>query len=347
MGAKRRQSADYLLTRDNYDRLNRSFYAATPADYFDQRLMNLLLMAGNPDGREELLQAGVKIGDLEYRRTAEDIADPEKAARAAEHFVIAEAEVLSHHIGETLLRLYLSHAGHPPCPPLALARTRTPSAFKKRVRERFVDRSPNDQTRLELAEVFHLMTDPTKGTPPIEQSRWDASLDNLESYLRHFANRFMKGAGLYNAAKHGLALNPGEASFEMLGSPLRRSGPAIQYLDQRDDSSGRRRWAETIHWVVVDRELALVTVALQLIEALWANARTRYVRDPDVTQVRVRTFENVPYRDLMWPKGSSGFSIDDLSHDLEYWRDPSDPADWDDEEDLGDGDQVLHSPKEG
>ena len=34
---------------------------------------------------------------------------PEELAKEAAQFVVAEAEVLSHHVGETLLRLYLAH----------------------------------------------------------------------------------------------------------------------------------------------------------------------------------------------------------------------------------------------
>lgn len=39
-------TADDNLAPDNYGELNRAFYSARPSDYFNQRLENLMLVAG-------------------------------------------------------------------------------------------------------------------------------------------------------------------------------------------------------------------------------------------------------------------------------------------------------------
>ena len=197
-------------------------------------------------------------------------------AKAGEHFVIAEAEVLAHHAGETLLRLYLAHefaedAAPPTCPWLEISRLRVPREFKARVAARFGPSSdPLDAANLgAVARVFHFTDHPeTLSDVAIPQEQWNKSLNNIEGYLRAFARQFLDRAALYNAAKHGLALLPTEMSMRLGdGAVVSAEGPTIQYLDIRD-RDGRPRWTLVNHWVKSDRQLALTYRACQLIETL-------------------------------------------------------------------------------
>jgi hypothetical protein len=123
--SRRPPTADEGFQEENYAVLNRAYYGAEPADYFEQRLFNLFLTAGNPEGRAQLLRKGVSFGKLSFTRTPDDEEDPGVNTRAAERFVLTEVKVLVHHVAETLLRLYFGHQGHPRCPQLEIARIRT------------------------------------------------------------------------------------------------------------------------------------------------------------------------------------------------------------------------------
>lgn len=335
MTSPRRPSPDDQLAPDNYRQLNRTFYTAKPADYFDQRLENLILTAGRSEDLDRLMTEGVTYrglkvgGHVEGAKTVQtDGRSPEDKAKAAEHFVIAEAEVLSHHVGETLLRLYLAHefpAGQaPPCPWLEISRLRSFSQFKDIVRRRFgPDSDPDDPTnRAALARVFYLTDDPTKlADTPIPPDLWKMSLANIEDYLRGFAGQFLDRAALYNAAKHGLALLPSEMSMRLDdGSVIRADGPIIQYLKVRE-ADGRPRWSQVNHWVKPDRQMALVFRACQLIDALWDVARIRYLPDQRPERFEVHLFGGARWHDLLLSdaQDTGGIVIEEMSFDLLYY----------------------------
>ncbi len=64
MTRPRRPSPDDQLAPDNYWQLNRTFYAAKPADYFGQRLENLILTAGRSEDLDWLMTEGVTYRGL-------------------------------------------------------------------------------------------------------------------------------------------------------------------------------------------------------------------------------------------------------------------------------------------
>jgi hypothetical protein len=328
--------ADDDLAPENYGRLNRAFYAAKPADYLGRRLSNLILTAGRSSDLDALTDEGVTYGSLKVGKHAnpnetalDDAPSAEERRIAAEHYVAAEAEVLSHHAGETLLRLYLAHefgpGGAPPCPWLALSRERTPARFKAMVERRFgLDSDPADPDQLRaLAQVFHLTDQPqtlTGAAVPIDL--WDQSLANIEGYLRGFARQFLTGAPLYNAAKHGLAVLPGEMSFWVGdGSVVSAEGPTIEVLEQHE-RDGLPRWSLVRHWVKPDRQMAIIYRAIQLIEALWSIARLRYLLEERPETFSISFFGGSTWLDLMAPSAGSGsgFVLETLSEELLYFE---------------------------
>jgi len=269
---------------EHFPAMNASFYAARPQDYFGRRLQNLMLVAGNLQGLDDLFAKGVSFGTLSA--VGPQVSDgvgadtAQERARQTQHFLIAESEVLCHHAGETLLRLYLAHAGAPPSPWLELSQTRSPDEFKKRVRRRFGPGSKaSDPANLaEVARTFYLTDVPERLVPPPAPEEWSRGLALIEGYLRYFAALFLEKAALYNAAKHGLALLPGDIALEVGdGSVLSQSGPAVQYLQLRKSDDGHRRWSRVIHWVQSDRQVVLTYTAAILMADLWAAGRFRYV----------------------------------------------------------------------
>lgn len=329
----RQPSTDDNLAVDNYASLNRDFYASKPADYFGQRLENLILTAGRSEDLDRLMNEGVTYRDMKVGRHVEghvdqpDARTPDEKDKAAEHFVIAEAEVLSHHVGETLLRLYLAHefppGKAPPCPWLVISRTRSFSDFKDAVSRRFgPNTDPADpDNRAALARVFCLTDDPSKlsgDTVPVDL--WDKSPNNIEGYLRGFARQFLGRAGLYNAAKHGLALLPSEMSMRLDdGAVLRAEGPIIQYLEIREDS-GRRRWNQVHHWVKPDRQMGLIYRGCQLIDTLWDVAKIRYLPDRP-NRFEVHLFGGASWDDVMRSSAgdTGGIVVEELAWNLVYY----------------------------
>lgn len=338
MAARKKPSADDQLAPENYGQLNRMFYAAEPHDYFSQRLSNLILAAGRHEDLDRLMTEGasyrgLKVGGeavADGAKPTEAETNPEERAKSAEHFVIAEAEVLAHHVGETLLRLYLAHAydkedGPPPCPWLEISRLRSFSKAKELVAARFgPDSDADDPARLAaVARVFHLTDDPARlTTEPIPEGRWQESLRKIEGYLRGFAHQFLERAALYNAAKHGLALLPSEMTMRLDdGALIRAEGPIIQYLEIRARDDGTPRWSQVNHWVKSDRQMALVHRATVLIETLWESARLRYLPDQRPERAQLRLFGGPSWDEIMFSgaEETGGIVIEDMNMELLYY----------------------------
>lgn len=255
---------------------------------------------------------------------------PEERAKSAEHFVIAEAETLAHHVGETLLRLYLAHAfaadeSPPPCPWLEISRLRSFSKVKQQVNARFgPDSDPEDSANLAaVARVFHLTDNPAGLTDkPIPEELWENSVRQIEGYLRGFAHQFLERSGLYNAAKHGLALLPSEMKMRLDdGALIRAEGPIIQYLEIRDRDNGRPQWFQVNHWVKSDRQMAFVHRACVLIETLWETARLRYLPAQRPVRAQIRLFGGPSWEDIMTSDATDtgGIVIEDMAVGLIYY----------------------------
>lgn len=331
-----KQSPDYLLAEEASLALNETLYAAAPQDYFDRRLMNLALVASKRSELDALLKDGFEYGDLKVGASRREKAatDESEAEKTAAHFVTAEAEVLGHHVGETLLRLYLAHAWAtgdplPSCPWLELSRLRRPSEFKQRVASRFIDAPHDDADNLAaLARVFYLTDRPEGIKPSVDDARWTKSLESIESYLRAFAAEFLNRAPLYNAAKHGFALTPTEFGVKFKDL-IDTSGPAIRFLEAKElDAEAKERgdrlyWWESVHWVKADLRMILVRVGCELMQLLWGAARYRYVRSYREAGLNLTLFQWPRYDELLVVgREGGGVDVTDMSTQLLYYKEP-------------------------
>jgi hypothetical protein len=120
---------------------------------------------------------------------------------------------------------------------------------------------------------------------------------------------------VYNAAKHGLALQAGNAAFQLGNDVLiSRSGSALEYLDSYKDDGGRRRWRRTTQWLDPDRWMGHIFLACRLMKALTEVARARYTGAP-LTHLDLFTsprFEDTVINNMEFTK---------LSVDLLYYAD--------------------------
>ena len=271
---------DEDVTAARYQQLNERFYNADPADYFRIRLSTLLLVAGRTGDLLGLLQEGVEYGRI---RAAAD-ADAEVDAASVARYVAMESQVLLHHAAEALIRLFLAHAGSPPCPWFVLSAETNFSRFKKRVEDQLV--KPRRREALEEEAAFILLGRRHLG-PGEDPAKWSNATENLTMFLCVLAERWLKDSRVYNAMKHGLAVIPGDALFQILdddGKAIRfGEGTSIEYLEPREwekDERGRRHrreWQTTIRWLDIQEALGLVEVAGLMIDSLWLVAKHRYL----------------------------------------------------------------------
>jgi len=262
-------------------RLNHGLYTAEPHEYFSHRLFFLMLAADRTIDLAQFVRGGLEVDKVKLGPNPEATEDKESKQQRY-RFVLAESLTLLHHVAETLLRLYFAHAGTPPAPWLALARDRSPEKFKAKVRRRFTDNNHlTEEDREVIATVFHGSSDLTSIDPPPPPERVAAGITNIDRWLRYFAREFLDYAPLYNATKHGLAIQPENAELTFSEADadeafLTMVGPTILYLEQREHE-GRKKWSETTRWFSLEETLLASRIGIKMIEGLWDVARARYV----------------------------------------------------------------------
>lgn len=266
--------------RAEFAALNQSFYSADPVRYYRSRLLLVMLAAGKPDGLESLLNAGVEYEGLTFGpdqvRWPHAGEDPDELA-----FLIIESEQLLHQVTETLLRLFLAHRNHPPVPWLEVASLTRFDKFKRLASELATDPWAGP-VRQQASAVF--LGRSWTSTPDPD----DAVLAATERLTRLLAGRYLRQSNVYNAVKHGLAVQAATATISLsrAGSPtpgFSAGGPAINLLEYRDTET-HREWRQRTEWISVPSNLWLTHLALTQLQALWDVARAHYT-GADITRI--------------------------------------------------------------
>lgn len=250
--------------------LNRSFYAADPAAYFRTRMLVLGLLIAKSDDLSDMLD-GVTVEDLTLSvphgpATAED-----EAAHLA--YLVTESESLVHHLAETLVRLFIAHRDLPPCPWLEVAELTQAWQFKQAAESIAAD-SRSDELLDQTIRVFI-----GEDTAPAREGAV-----NMRRTLVLAADRITKDAKTYNAVKHGLAVQAGQATFSITadgGGTFGAAGPALTHLElERDKTTGRVDYYMATRWTDIRSNLLLAQLLVAGIDALWTVARARYLGTP-------------------------------------------------------------------
>jgi hypothetical protein len=316
------------LDGEDFPRLNNWFYKIEPHSYFDVRLALLMAHAGRPKLLGEVVREGVeyrglKVGGKEVH-TGDD-EDDDFGTTEEElhlHFVITESVALLHHISETLLRFYLVHARAPQCPWLEIAKELSHVDFKRKVRQRF-DGAPIDEERRE--EVAWTLFASKVSVDDVPLDKWNASVENAERWMSHFADWFLGESNLFNVTKHGLAVHPGESSLQLMtpadedGKPLiHAEGPSVMFLEKMGDP---RRWHHTARWVDPARLMAEAGVGLRLLKSVWQVGRMRYTdfgREPQRLILFYRPDYNEYMDSLLEPGEAGKVILNRMSMNLSY-----------------------------
>jgi len=255
----------------DWDTYNREFYySASPASYFMARWNLLMLSAAEPDAVGALLVAGIEYDGI----TAKIEDRPQTEADERQHlaFLITESQSLLHHISESLIRLFLAHAGQPVSPWLEMASLNPFWKFKAQVALLTHSHWP-DGLEDEVLPVF------------LGRPRKDQTAQVLEAktasirLIRILSEHLLKDAPLYNSVKHGLTVVAGHAGFsvisEQTGQGFGSSGTAVAFLE-REKCPGGHTWKHTRQLVSIRRTLWLSHLAITQIEALWTIAMWPY-----------------------------------------------------------------------
>ena len=173
------------------EQLNETFYRTAPHDYFRQRLFNLLLVASKSDEIADLAGETITYGSLQVGRSPGSASNEEENSALVEQFVATEAEILLHHISETLLRLYLAHETAPLCPWIEVTRLRNFREFKESARELFLS-TTNEPSDESIARVLVGTSNPEHLSPKIPERNGRVCSTRLGSCFGHAAHHWAK-----------------------------------------------------------------------------------------------------------------------------------------------------------
>ena len=172
-------------------------------------------------------------------------------------------------------------------PQLKMAKIRDGKQFKALL-NREILHSRNPERRRELLAMTFLGAPSREYFEPlISEEDWNKAVDTLDRFFRILAETFINSAHLYNATKHGLAVNADPMTIELGdetdGVLLRSQGQSISYLETVRKGKNREEWQETTEWIDVERSIVLCYVACVLIDWLWRIARKRYLGANDAS----------------------------------------------------------------
>lgn len=296
----------------SFSELNERFYTEEgPSDYFQVRIISLMVIAGDSSRFSDLAASanyeGIALGPFEDDESHSDSVD-ESNERTVERFSRIESHLLKQHVIETLLRQFLAHRGNPPCPWWEISRRTNFSDFKDEIKRLIVD--SNRQTlKPDICDVFLGSNDPQLLSD--EQSQL---ADGWLDYLKYFASDWLNDASPFNATKHGLSALPSISSVS-IGRPGKNriqfgEGVALTFLEgswEGDD----RLWRLKTQWVSQKKAIMTALVANSMLHTLWSIARRRYVGAPISNMV---VFDAVAFplrslKELQGP-GATEFAID-------------------------------------
>jgi hypothetical protein len=256
--------------------LNKRFFSEVePWAYLHTRLFGLVAVAGKPDGFTNLFTDGITVGGrLRVGGTGKP-PSPEEVQR----FVAVDSEVLLHHAAETVLRAYLALASRPDAPWLEIAAQWYPRDFKEQVQQRFRDGGPTSRDLDETAVLFLGRKRPPDDGTSYED--WRRATMNIEAFVREFATHWLEESVTYNSLKHGLVASSREQSLrvaydEAEPTPFEIEGMTLEVVEGERRKDRAIEWFMTTKWVDIERNLALVWIATQLLKAAWAIAGSSY-----------------------------------------------------------------------
>lgn len=284
---------------DFAEALNDEFYHSSPADYFSQRLHSLVDIASGSETFGPELREGVSLGDIviQGRDNASD--SSVLTGESLDRYVVVEAEVLLYHLSETLLRLFLVHLAHPPCPWIAVTGPLEAREFRRRLRHLFIGHEVRPEALEDaVSEVVLGHSSPPSTRSGFTEDEWKQGKKHLTQFMRLYTEHVLTQVNLYNGSKHGFGVKPSKAVFGFLddaGRPLfGQKGPSIAFLEREKKEAGVWVWKNTTVWLDVIHVFALTWVGIEILSCMWTVAKYRYTGKLDEGQKLFVPFDLSP-----------------------------------------------------
>lgn len=268
-----------LLATEQYSELNATFYSSGgPHEYVRARLQAIIFTLTDSEEADKILERGLSVGPLQGQ------ASMRLSEEARTRYAQMESNVLLHHAGESLLRLWLAHNDSSPCPWLTVASLTSARDFKIEA-AKYANADTSHMTADDIASVFLGGRTPEEAGLTISQESWEDSVDGFRELLRVVADQITGQANLYNAAKHGLVGVPADHGDMNLGHDLRIAGGiGITYLQKKPDDpsnhNGPRSWWATTSFPSLATDLFLIELIVRAIHSLWNVARRKFAGFP-------------------------------------------------------------------
>lgn len=261
--------------------LNERFYTASSAKYFDQRMNGLLVVAADDETYGLQLRSGLDVLSLHAHVGDEEKVSTDLDQRELRRYITAETEVLLHHTTESMLRLYLAHEADRECPWFEVVSLPF-DAFWALLKERF-ESLASDALKRRVAWTVTGFAERPPGLD-CDQQTWDRGVDCIAAWLRFLYRQMLERSSVYNAAKHGFTGLAEEAYFGFGETPdnmaVSHSGPSIESLERSPWVNGERIWSLRTDWYSTIGSWAYITIATQLMNAIWSTGRSRYLGEP-------------------------------------------------------------------
>lgn len=291
---KKRPAPKLRVPPHDVDALNRSFYAADPADYFERRLQNLILQMASTDAANRSDERQAAVGGLQMTIPSIEVEPPDE--RNYQAFLLIESESVKHHLSETLLRMFFAHNGASACPWIRISEVRSPGEFKTLV-ARFVRNPTADVWRKSIGMAFFGHGEPSGVV--ITEDSWPEVLERMTGFLIAAAETVLNDNDVYNAVKHGLVVQAGESAFKLGEEPLlQASGPSIAVLERHVDA-GVASVRVKNRWQNLPLDLAIDAIHIRMLRGMWNVGCGRHmghvVRTADMF-IPPATFEEVRRR---------------------------------------------------
>lgn len=271
------------VSPSHYGDLNEQYYSRPVGNYLRTRLGLLLAVADESSAIGDIWSHGLHFGEVSFGFVppGEEAASHHPVVDTDE-FVTLETLALAQLSSETLIRQFAAHESTPPCPWLELATLTSPREIKQ-VADSILAMEAGALAR-RARPVFRGTADRPPDSTQTKEA-WDEDGEALARLLSYAADRVANGAQANNSLKHGLAVFGSRPSLT-LGTPdsatgviLDLSGPAYSYVAWERQESGMPLWKQHTTFLATEQTIGLIATVIQQLDAMWAIARARYLRD--------------------------------------------------------------------
>ena len=251
------------------DELNRDFYAHSPSQYLRTRITLLIAFGDQRAPVHQALSDGVCAWDM---RASLDAAPDDDET---DGFAVVESISIMYLAAESLLRLYFAHVDGDSCPPLQLSSLTSYAKFKQMVGV-LLTNPPSIET---LRGVFRGMLN---APAAVSEELWAEDAEVLQFLVRRAAELLARESNVYNATKHGLAVQPRKSGLRLgseedpRGVIIDHHGSSIRFLNKMPSTERDiQQWRETIQFAFPSINLAIASAFADEIDAVHAVAKSR------------------------------------------------------------------------